>query len=103
MAEFLQIELPSTRAGNYAFLVRELEPVSRDEVIARLTDIAGSMVVAELSHLSFIDVSGIEALRSAERLIERGGSRMEIRSAHGWTRRAFVLTAREGLLSEQQV
>jgi anti-sigma B factor antagonist len=70
-------------------LFGELDLVSAEAVQDALVALARSTVVADLSHLEFIDSSGLSALLRARRRIEEAGQHLEIRGAQGATRRAF--------------
>jgi anti-sigma B factor antagonist len=70
-------------------LFGELDLVSADAVQHALVALARSTVVADLTHLEFIDSSGLCALLRARRRIEEAGHRLEIRGAQGATRRVF--------------
>lgn len=70
-------------------LFGELDLVSAEAVQHALVALARSTVVADLSHLEFIDSSGLSALLRARRRIEAVGQHLEIRGARGATRRVF--------------
>jgi len=70
-------------------LFGELDLVSADAVQHALVAIAKAGVVADLTHLEFIDSSGLAALLRARRRVEEAGQRLEIRGAQGATRRVF--------------
>ena len=70
-------------------LFGELDLVSAEAVQHALVALARSTVVADLTHLEFIDSSGLSALLRARRRIELAGQHLEIRGARGATRRVF--------------
>ncbi|MGH8987847.1 MAG: STAS domain-containing protein [Acidimicrobiales bacterium] len=71
-------------------LFGELDLVSADAAQQALVALARSTVVADLTHLEFIDSTGLSALLRARRRIEETGHRLEIRGARGATRGVFV-------------
>ncbi len=65
-----------------------------------LTDIAGSVVVVDLSGLMFIDARGLSSLLEAKRRIEAEGHDIEFRHASGIVRRVFDVLSLSDLLTD---
>ncbi|HET9061552.1 MAG TPA: STAS domain-containing protein [Acidimicrobiales bacterium] len=63
--------------------------------------VAGSTVVVDLSGVTFIDASGVAALVDAQRQVEAGGSRMELRGAQGIVRRVFEIVGLQDWLTDE--
>jgi anti-sigma B factor antagonist len=78
----------------------ELDFETASSLTDRLVDIAGSMVVLDLSGLRFIDARGLSALLEARGRIEAQGHGIEFCRARGIVRRVFELCGLDDLLSD---
>jgi len=82
-------------------LIGELDVASAAFLAGRLVEVAGSVVVVDLSGLTFIDASGVQALLDArERIVEQGHT-IELTEARGLVRRVFRILGLDHLLTEE--
>ncbi len=90
----------STPDQHVVELQGELDLATAAGLAERLTDIAGSLVVVDLSHLTFIDATGLTSLLAAKEKIEAQGHGIEFRHADGIVRRVFEVCGLRELLAE---
>lgn len=69
----------------------DLDLAYRDQVTDALAALTAPLVIVDLSHLVFIDASGLSALLIARRRLAGRGSRLQLRGAHGLVRRVFAI------------
>jgi anti-sigma B factor antagonist len=81
-------------------LAGELDLETAAEARWMLRRVAGSAVVVDLSHLTFIDAAGVSALLLVRRQLEAAGRHFSIRRARGSVRRVFDLAGLDHLLEE---
>ena len=84
-----RIEVGCDHGVDVVRLFGELDLVSSEAVERTLVRCAGPVVVADLTELEFIDSTGLSALLLARHAILTRRHRLEIRGAHGPTRRIF--------------
>lgn len=78
----------------------ELDMVHAHRFRDALIDMAGSTVVVDVSGVTFMDASGVAALRGAWKEIAARGHDLEVRGAHGRVRRVMELCDALFLLRE---
>jgi anti-anti-sigma factor len=78
----------------------ELDVAGAEKVTDALVAIAGSAVVVNLEHLTFLDAAGLSALLSAQRQVEHQGHQLSILGAQGIVRRVFDVTGLDHLLGD---
>lgn len=81
-------------------LIGALDIADAERVTEVLVAIAGSTVLVNLEHLTFLDAAGLSALLSARQQVERGGHHLRFLGARGIVRRVFDVTGLDGLLDD---
>ncbi|MGH8982015.1 MAG: STAS domain-containing protein [Acidimicrobiales bacterium] len=78
----------------------ELDLVRADDVRDALAARDNDVVVVDLSHVEFIDSTGVSALLIARRALESSGRCLELRGAAGATRRVFEAIGLDDVLDD---
>jgi anti-anti-sigma regulatory factor len=97
----LQIEVATESDHHVARLSGGIDFAASTGLIAALTALEGSTVVADLSSVTSLDDAGLRALFEAKQRIEsKGRRRFEVRGAHGDVRMVFTDTGTEFVLAD---
>jgi anti-sigma B factor antagonist len=97
--DFFSLEIVSNNDDRSVVALRgELDVANSEQVQAELVAAEGSVVVVDLSELSFIDSSGLTALVHAHDEITGHGRGFELRGASGSVQRVFEITGLSKLL-----
>lgn len=90
-------EITDWAGAHIVTLAGEIDISVMDELCPLL--IAHEDVVVDLSHVSFIDSSGIAALLRAHRSQRATGHRLLVKGVHGSVSRVFEITGADSVLS----
>lgn len=76
MAEQLQLRIMATTTGHVVAVSGEVDIATSPNLAEALVQFADGDVIVDLSHVTFIDASGLSALIAAKRHIERRNGRL---------------------------
>ena len=96
--DFFSLEIVSKGDSSVVALRGELDVANSEHVQQELVAVGGSVVVVDLSELTFIDSSGLTALVHAHDEITGHGRGFELRGASGSVQRVFEITGLSKLL-----
>ncbi len=97
--DFFSFDVVETRRGPVFALRGELDVAHAEELRLALTSVAeGSVVVVDLSELTFIDSSGLTALVHARNKLAATGAVLQVRGARGNVKHVFQIAGLTRLL-----